>query len=39
MYKLNQTVSVKRWQVFLMIGLSGFAISGIFARIAAGWGF
>jgi hypothetical protein len=39
MYKLNQAVCVKQWQVFLMLGLSGFAIGNVLAKITTALGF
>ena len=34
MKTLTETVCVQRWQVFLMLGLTGFAFGTIIAKIA-----
>lgn len=36
---LSEKVCVKRWQVFTMRGLSGFAVSNMLAKITSALGF
>jgi hypothetical protein len=35
---MNKTLCVKQWQAFVMLGLSGFAIGSILARLAGAVG-
>ena len=39
MQKLSRTICVKQWQLFLMLGLSGFAIGNVLAKITTALGF
>jgi hypothetical protein len=39
MTNLQKSVCVKRWQLFVMLGMSGFAIGNILAKTAAALGF
>ncbi len=39
MYLLNETVCVKRWQVFAMLALSGFAVGSLLAKLTNVLGF
>lgn len=39
MYLLNETICVKRWQVFAMLALSGFAAGSIVAKLTTALGF
>lgn len=39
MYMLNETICVIRWQVFAMLGLSGFAAGTIVAKLTNALGF
>lgn len=39
MYKLNETVSVKQWQMNVMLLMSGFAIGSILANLTDWLGF
>jgi len=39
MYILNETICVKRWQVFTMLALSGFAAGSIAAKLTTALGF
>jgi hypothetical protein len=39
MQKLSRTIPVKQWQLCLMLGLSGFAIGNVLAKITTALGF
>jgi hypothetical protein len=39
MTSLTDTISIKRWQALAMLGLSGFAVGTVLAKIAAALGF
>lgn len=39
MTALLETISVRRWQVFAMLGLSGYAVGNLVAKAAGALGF
>lgn len=39
MYKLNETVSVKQWQMIVMLFMTGFATGSILANLTDWLGF
>ena len=39
MYKLNQTVSVKQWQMIVMLLMTGFALGSLLAKFVTWLGF
>jgi hypothetical protein len=36
---LQKTISVKQWQLFVMLGMSGFAVGNILAKLTTAIGF
>ncbi len=34
MHFINKTIAVRRWQMFVMLGASGFAVGNIIAKVA-----
>ncbi len=36
---MNETVTVKRWHACVMLGLSGFAIGNVLAKLTTAMGF
>ena len=36
---MNQMIAIKRWHVFLMLALSGFAVGNLFAKLITALGF
>jgi hypothetical protein len=36
---MNSTITIKRWQAFLLLGLSGFAIGNVLAKLTTAFGF
>ena len=36
---MNEIVSIKRWQVFVMLGMSGFAVGNVLAKLTTAMGF
>lgn len=39
MNSLTETISIRRWQAFVLVGMSGFAVGNIIAKVttALGW--
>lgn len=36
---MNHTITLKRWQAFVLLGLSGFAIGNVLAKLTTALGF
>jgi hypothetical protein len=39
MNTLNQTLAIKRWQVFVLLGTCGYALGSVLAKITTALGF
>jgi hypothetical protein len=39
MNSLTETICIKRWQVFVLIGASGYAVGSILAKVTNALGF
>ncbi len=39
MTDLQKTIRVKQWQLFVMLGMSGFAVGSILAKLTTALGF
>ncbi len=39
MHLLNETITIKRWQAFALLALSGFAIGTVLAKTVTALGF
>jgi len=39
MTDLQKTICVKQWQLFVMLGMSGFAVGNILAKLTTALGF
>jgi hypothetical protein len=39
MKSLTETIGIKRWQVFVLLGASGYAVGAILAKVTTALGF